>query len=223
MVTVVIAAAGSGTRMNHKEKKQFIELAGQPILLRTMKKFDVDSVDELVLVVNEKDQSRVADLVSMSNIEKPMKIVVGGLRRQDSIYHGLKAASGDVVMIHDAARPFVSVDIIKMNIDCLKRGHGVITAVPCKDTIKIVKHDKVVRTLDRAELVNVQTPQTFMRDELIEAYDYAYEHRLEATDDASIFEAYNKPICMVMGSYDNIKITTSDDLLYGAFLLERKS
>lgn len=221
MVTVILAAAGSGTRMNHKEKKQFIELLGIPLLLRTMRKFEIDAVDEFVLVINEEDQYKIETLLESANLENPVKVVFGGARRQDSIYNGLKAASGDIVMIHDAARPFITTDIIKKNIESVKLGLGIITGVPCKDTIKIVRDDVVTETLNRSELVNVQTPQTFYKDELVDAYDYAHNHDLEVTDDASIFEAYNKPVSVVMGSYDNIKITTPDDLLYGEFILKK--
>lgn len=221
MVTVVIAAAGSGTRMNHKEKKQFIELLGEPILLRTMKKFNIDVVDEFVLVINEDDQEKIKLLLESSKIDKPVKVAFGGTRRQDSIYNGLKVASGDIVMIHDAARPFVTADIIVSNVESVRSGIGIITAVPSKDTIKVVKEKRVVKTLDRSELFQVQTPQTFFTDELIKAYDHAYEHDLEVTDDAAIFEAYDQSVSVVMGSYENIKITTPNDLLYGEFLLEK--
>lgn len=221
MISVIIAAAGSGTRMNTKEKKQFIELGGLTILERTLKQFDLEDIHEFVLVINKEDEDRVNEMISSLNMDKAIGLVYGGKRRQDSIYEGLLKASGDIIMVHDGARPFVSKSIIMENIYAVQKDVGVVTAVPCKDTIKIVKEHEVESTLDRSALYQIQTPQTFYRDQLLKAYDYAYEKALEVTDDASVVEAFGGKVKVVKGSYNNIKITTQEDLLYGEFILER--
>lgn len=215
--SVIIAAAGAGTRMNHKEKKQFIELDGIPILIRTMKKFDEhESVDELIVVTNEDDVDKVRALLKVFKFSKKIKVVAGGTRRQDSVYNALMVVSEPVVMIHDAARPFVTKDIIDRNLRALENSEGVITCVPTKDTIKVVKDDFVIETLDRSTLVNVQTPQTFRTDQLITAYNTI---NAAVTDDAALAELMGYSIKTVMGSYHNIKITTPEDLYIGEMIL----
>lgn len=221
-VSVIIAAAGSGTRMNHTEKKQFIELEGVPILIRTLQKFHRhQQVDEIVIVTNEADVDRVSELINSYHIQKVVAVVKGGKRRQDSVLNALQVITGEVVMVHDAARPFVTEDIITENLLEIKTCDGLITCVPSKDTIKVVDKGVVVKTLERASLVNVQTPQTFNVVKLRAAYAYMLEHALEVTDDAALAEVMGYHVKTVMGSYDNIKITTPEDLLVGGLILKR--
>lgn len=221
-VSVIIAAAGSGSRMNHTEKKQFIELAGKPILIRTLEKFnDHKEIDEIVVVTNQEDVGRVEALIQLFDLNKITQIVEGGKRRQDSVQNALNVITGDVVMVHDAARPFVTEEIISNNLNQISTCDGLITCVPSKDTIKVVEAGVVVKTLDRATLVNVQTPQTFNVKKLRIAYEYMVKHSIEVTDDAALAEIMGYSIKTVMGSYDNIKITTPEDLLIGELILER--
>lgn len=219
MVSVIIAAAGSGSRMNHEKKKQFIDLLGVPILVRTVRQFDYSAIDEIIIVTGEDDIKEVEQLTREYGLRVD-KIVTGGQRRQDSIFNGLKVTKGDIVLIHDGARPFVTREIIKSNIESVS-DCGIITAVACKDTIKLV-HDRYVQeTLDRSKLINVQTPQTFKRELILEAYDYVNEKKLSVTDDASVYEAYGKPVQYVEGSYENIKITTPEDLWMGELIIKK--
>jgi len=221
MVSVIIAAAGSGSRMNSDVKKQFMLLLDKPVLIRTLEKFDLDSINEIVIVTNEDDIEAVKRLVRQFNVKKVSSVVAGGVNRQNSIYNGLKAVKGDVVLIHDAARPFVTESIITTNIEAVKKGVGVVTAVPCKDTIKVVKEDVVCNTLNRSELVNVQTPQSFMTKEIVEAYNYTIKKNLSVTDDASAFELFGMTVKTVMGSYQNIKLTTPEDIWVGEAIIKR--
>ncbi|MBI9014443.1 MAG: 2-C-methyl-D-erythritol 4-phosphate cytidylyltransferase [Clostridiales bacterium] len=221
MVSVIVAAAGSGTRMNSSVKKQFISLLDIPVLIRTLKQFDLKEVDEIIIVTNEDDIDSVKNMIDSYNVNKVKSIIKGGQSRQDSIYNGLKIVKGDVVMIHDAARPFLDKDIILRNLETVSDHAGVVTCVPCKDTIKVVKDEFVKETLNRFELVNVQTPQTFITKKIKEAYDYIRTHEISVTDDASVAEIYGMAVKTVMGSYRNIKLTTPEDLWIGEAILKR--
>lgn len=221
MISVIIAAAGNGTRMGLKEKKQFIELVGIPILIRTTLKFyNHSKIDEIVIVTNKDEVERVEKLLVSYDIRA--KVVAGGTRRQDSIYNALQAVSGKFVLVQDAARPFVTAKMIDDNLETIKNTHGVITGVPAKDTIKVVSDGKVMKTLNRSELFNVQTPQTFRYDDLVKAYNYMKVNNLEVTDDSSLFEVLGYEVLTVNGSYDNIKITTTEDLLIAEMILRRE-
>lgn len=221
MVSVIIAAAGSGSRMNSHVKKQFMLLLDKPVLIRTLKKFDLDAIDEIVVVTNQDDLNTVKRLIIDYEIKKVSSVVPGGLNRQDSIYKGLKAVKGDIVLIHDAARPFVTKEIIIKNIRAVKKGIGVVTAVPCTDTIKVIEADVVLNTLNRSQLVNVQTPQSFVTKEIYDAYGYTINKNLSVTDDASVAELFGMTVKTVMGSYQNIKLTTLEDIWMGEAILKR--
>lgn len=221
MVSVIIAAAGSGTRMNSSVKKQFISLLDIPVLIRTLKQFDMDQIDEIIVVTNEDDLETVREMIDEYEVSKVHSVIPGGQSRQESIYNGLEMAKGDVVLIHDAARPFVDRDTILRNIEAVSDNAGVVTCVPCKDTIKVVKDEYVKETLDRSQLMNIQTPQTFMTKQIKEAYDHVMAHNISVTDDASVAEIYGIAVKTVMGSYQNIKLTTPEDLWMGEAILKR--
>jgi len=220
MVSVIIAAAGSGSRMNSSVKKQFMTLLEVPILVRTLRKFDLTCIDEIIIVTNSDDVGEVQALLKVYGISKVTQVIAGGNTRQASIYNGLKAVGGDYVLVHDAARPFVTRDIIEAHVASLSN-IGLITAVPCKDTIKVVADGFVKETLDRSVLMNVQTPQSFETESLLKAYDHAALEGLSVTDDASVYEAFGLKVKVVLGSYDNIKITTPEDLVQGEIILKR--
>ncbi|MCH4890454.1 2-C-methyl-D-erythritol 4-phosphate cytidylyltransferase [Acidaminobacter sp. JC074] len=223
MISVIVAAAGTGSRMNHEKKKQFIELSGVPIIVRTLRAFELDEIDEVIVVTGKEDISLIEAMVKDFGIKKVKAVIAGGPRRQDSIYNGLKKVSGDTVLIHDGARPFVSK---KMILDHIEKDHkdcGFISAVPSKDTIKLVRDGMVEETLDRSLLYNVQTPQSFETKSLLKAYDYAYKKALSVTDDASVYEAYGKTVKIVNGRYENIKITTPEDLAIGEYMIKTNS
>ena len=190
---VVIVAAGTGSRMNMGINKQFIKLEGKEIIAYTIEKFYNNS-----------------------------KIAYGGKERQDSVYNGLKLLDEkcDVVLIHDGARPFVSDKIIDKSIEEAKEHKAIVVGVPVKDTIKVIDNDKnIVDTPNRSVLWAVQTPQTFDYNILIDAYKDAFKNKFYGTDDAMLVEWIGYKVKMLEGSYNNIKITTQEDLNIGSQIL----
>lgn len=225
MVTAVFPAAGSSTRMNNfgGMNKNLLLLAGESILIRTLKTFSqVERVNFLIVVVAANEVEQVEELLSATEGLKPWCVTVGGSERQYSIANGLKLLPEDaeIVLVHDAARPLISEHTIEEVIDAAKEFGGAIAAVPAKDTIKIVDADNFVRyTPPRRELVAVQTPQGFKREILLRAYDKAFEDNFLGTDDSSLVERLGVRIKVVAGGYDNIKITTPEDIHVAETLL----
>ena len=200
---VVIVAAGTGSRMNMGINKQFIKLEGKEIIAYTIEKFYNNSNIEDIVVVVKEDESEFfkKEILDKYNF-KNVKIAYGGKERQDSVYNGLKLLDEkcDVVLIHDGARPFVSDKII--------------------DTIKVIDNDKnIVDTPNRSVLWAVQTPQTFDYNILIDAYKDAFKNKFYGTDDAMLVERIGYKVKMLEGSYNNIKITTQEDLNIGSQIL----
>lgn len=220
---VVIVAAGTGSRMNMGINKQFIKLEGKEIIAYTIEKFYNNSNIEDIVVVVKEDESdffkkEILDKYNFKNI----KIAYGGKERQDSVYNGLKLLDKKchVVLIHDGARPFVSDKIIDNCIKEAKNHKAVVVGVPVKDTIKVIDKDKyIVDTPNRSVLWAVQTPQTFDYNILIDSYKDAFKNGFYGTDDAMLVERIGYKVKMVEGSYNNIKITTQEDLNIGSQIL----
>ena len=220
---VVIVAAGTGSRMNMGINKQFIKLEGKEIIAYTIEKFYNNSNIEDIVVVVKEDESEflkkeILDKYNFKNI----KIAYGGKERQDSVYNGLKLLDEkcDVVLIHDGARPFVSDKIIDKSIEEAKEHKAIVVGVPVKDTIKVIDNDKnIVDTPNRSVLWAVQTPQTFDYNILIDAYKDAFKNKFYGTDDAMLVERIGYKVKMLEGSYNNIKITTQEDLSVGSQIL----
>jgi 2-C-methyl-D-erythritol 4-phosphate cytidylyltransferase len=221
-VTAIIPAAGSGKRIN--AKKQFMEINGQPVLSVTVSVFDkCQSIDDVIVVAAKEDIELTKTL--LKDNKKVKSVVEGGAERQDSVYNGLKAvvqdSDDDIVVIHDAARPLVTKEIIAKAIMEVKVSNAVIVGVPAKDTIKTVSSDNVVLgTLDRGSIWQVQTPQVFRASVIKEAYERAQKIRYRATDDSKLVERMGIPVKMVMGSYENIKITTIEDVAVAEAVLK---
>lgn len=227
-VAAVIVAGGSGKRMGMKIKKQFIELEGKAILAHTIEAFNKCKViDEIIVVVGKEDIAKVkTEIVSRYGYDKVIQIIEGGTERQESVYNGLMAVTKEVqyVMIHDGARPFISQEILEKALIMTKEKHATVVAVPVKDTIKVVNGAlEVEATPNRSTLWSVQTPQSFKKELLIKAYGYAKEKGLIVTDDSMLVEAYGKKVHVVEGDYNNIKITTSEDLVLGQAILMNKT
>ena len=225
MVTVVFPAAGQGRRMQAGVNKVFLELSGKPILVRTLLRFSqCPSVDRLVAVVAADEVSQIQRVLSLVPGLKPYEVTAGSSERQYSIANGLKVMSPgtDIVLVHDAARPMVTVDTIERVIAEAASGGAAIAAVREKNTVKVVDSNGVVRkTPNRAELWEVQTPQGFRKDILLEAYRKAAEDDFLGTDDSSLVERLGVPVKVVESDYRNIKVTTPEDLLIAeAFLRE---
>ena len=220
---VVIVAAGTGSRMNMGINKQFIKLEGKEIIVYTIEKFYNNSNIEDIVVVVKEDESEFfkKEILDKYNF-KNVKIAYGGKERQDSVYNGLKLLDEkcDVVLIHDGARPFVSDKIIDKSIEEAKEHKAIVVGVPVKDTIKVIDNDKnIVDTPNRSVLWAVQTPQTFDYNILIDAYKDAFKNKFYGTDDAMLVERIGYKVKMLEGSYNNIKITTQEDLNIGSQIL----
>ena len=227
-VTAIIVAGGSGKRMGTNIKKQFIEMNEKEILAHTIETFNRSKViDDIIVVVGEEDCQRVQeDIVNKYGYYKVSKVVKGGKERQDSVYNGLIAVQKETeyVMIHDGARPFISETIIEKALKVTKEKKATVVAVPVKDTIKVVNQEgKVEGTPNRSTLWSVQTPQSFEKQLLMRAYEFAREKKLDVTDDSMIVEAYGSEVHIVEGEYNNIKITTIEDLDLGQAILKNKT
>lgn len=224
--SAIIAAGGSGIRMNNPDGKLFIEICGKPIIWLTVSKFEKsDVIDEIIIAVSPDDIGRAKELFKQSSFKKTIKIIAGGKTRQDSVFNGLKELSNDtdIVVVHDGARPFVSEEIILEAVSEARARKAVIVGVPVKDTIKIVNDDRIVsNTLERELLWQVQTPQAFEYSLIKEAHDKAEKLGIKATDDAGLVERLGEKVKMIMGSYDNIKITTPEDLKIAEAILRLK-
>lgn len=226
-VCAIIAAGGSGKRMKSKEGKQFIELLGKPMLLRTLEKFEATAaVNDIILVIAPEQIDAAESLVKKQKLAKVRKIIKGGKRRQDSVLNGLKAIdfACDVVLVHDGARPLVTAKEIKAVIDGVKEYEACIAAGPVKDTLKIVDEDSILETPDRSRYWAAKTPQGFKLKLLKEAFEQAKKQKLKVTDDAMLVEAMGHKVKIVEASCYNIKITTPEDLYVAEGILnERKT
>ncbi|MEN6357799.1 MAG: 2-C-methyl-D-erythritol 4-phosphate cytidylyltransferase [Armatimonadota bacterium] len=210
----LIPAAGRGERFGRGINKVFAEIAGRPVLAHTLSVFDsCEAIGEIIIVTGKDEIEAVGELVDRFGFSKVAHIVAGGKERQDSVYLGLEKVGSEIVVIHDAARPMVTCDIIVRSIDEAKRSGACIAAVPVIDTIKSATSEHIVSdTIDRSNLYSIQTPQTFRTDLIRRAYEKAYADGFYATDDSTLVERLGEKVTIVQGSYDNIKITTPSDI-----------
>jgi 2-C-methyl-D-erythritol 4-phosphate cytidylyltransferase len=227
MTTVaIIPAGGSGRRMQGRPSKQYLSVDGKPILAFTLNVFQLSpDIGEIVLVVPEEDIPMVRQMiVEPHRISKVRHVLAGGEQRQDSVRNGLAVVGNDVeiVLIHDAVRPFVSGDLIHVVVKETEKYGAVTVGMPVKDTIKRVdRNGEILETLDRKVLWMTQTPQAFKRSLIQEAYRKADEDQFYGTDDASLVERMGFRVKMIAASYENIKITTPIDLHMAEVLIEK--
>lgn len=222
---VVIPAAGQGKRMNAGKNKQFLMLEGAPLIIHTLRVFEMDEwCSGIILVGNKNELSDLKEVVNDHQIEKVIKIVPGGDERQHSVYEGLKVVDqSSRVLIHDGARPFVSIDSIHKLVIAADESGAAVLGVPIKDTVKQIEQKKVVKTVDRNSLWAVQTPQAFHLSLILSAHLQAADQGYLGTDDASLMEYAGSEVSIVEGDYLNIKLTTQEDLLFAkAIIRERK-
>lgn len=215
-VSGVILAAGSGTRFGGPEAKAWTHLAGRPLLWHAIDAFARSGgVDELVVVVRNQDKIRVA---SLPPVGVPVHAVVGGERRADSSLAGISASQGEVVLVHDGARPLVTPDLILRTLEAARRHGAAVPVLPLSDTVRYADaHFLKNGIVDRFGLVLVQTPQGFSRPVLVHAYAEASRQGLDLPDDAAAVLAVGHPVATVPGDPTNLKITRPEDL----FLAER--
>ncbi len=221
---VVIPAAGQGKRMGAGKNKLLLELEGVPVLIYTLKVFEADErCSGIILAVNEQDKKEFDSLLKKYGIKKIVSIVPGGSERQYSIYNGIKVLQGNgIVLVHDGARPFIDKDQIQSLVLAAEKYGASVLAVPVKDTVKKVKEQKVIETVERSSLWAIQTPQAFRVPLLRKAYELAEEAGFLGTDDASLVEQIGHDVIIVEGNYDNIKITTPEDLFFAETIIRKR-
>jgi 2-C-methyl-D-erythritol 4-phosphate cytidylyltransferase len=220
-VSAIIVAAGDSRRMEGVDKL-LAPLGGEPVIARTLDVFqNCKKVDQIVLVMGLKNIEEGRRIVAFGRWNKITDIALGGKRRQDSVAEGLRIIKEtEWIIIHDGARPFATVDLIERGLDEAKETGAAAAAVPVIDTIKFVKGSEIVRqTLPRENLRAVQTPQVFRADVIKNTYKYSAS---DVTDDAALVEKAGYKVKLYMGSYDNIKITTPDDLAVAGALWEKR-
>ena len=221
----VITAAGSGTRMETGQAKQFLYLDGRPLLATTLEPFQkCRTVDAIILVVPSKDVDFCQkEIVAAFKFDKVKKVVPGGERRQDSVRSGIEATKGEygLVLIHDGVRPLIDEALIERVIEKAKTHRAVITALPAMETVKeVTGQGEVVKTYDRNRVWLVQTPQIFHYEDIVAAHQKALvEGWEEATDDSLLVERLGIPVNVIEGSDKNIKVTTPNDLELARFLI----
>ena len=223
-ISAVVLAAGKGTRMLSDRNKPFLNIRNKPILYYTLKVFeDNPFVDEIVLVsaCNEVECCK-EEIVDKYGITKVTKIVEGGKERQNSVLNGLKVLKNcDIVLLHDGARPFIDDRIINEGIRYAKIYGGSACGVTPKDTIKVKDSNGFSsNTLDRSTLFNVQTPQCFKYDIIFDSHKKLDKEGIKVTDDTMVAEHYGHKVYLYEGSYNNIKITTPEDLVIAEMILE---
>lgn len=224
--TAVVLAAGKGSRMQSKVKKQFMKLLGKPLVYYALLAFQESPVDEIILVTGREsvDYCR-KQIVEKYGFTKVKEIVAGGKERYESVYEALKVASMDYVLIHDGARAFLDEEIISRSMKGVAEYNACVIGMPVKDTIKIVDKDQyAIETPKRSLLWQIQTPQCFITDEIRQAYEQMMaEEAKNITDDAMVMEQYgDRRVKLIEGSYENIKITTPEDIVIGKALLKMR-
>lgn len=222
--TAIVLAGGQGKRMGTAVQKQYIELCGKPVLFYALHTFQNSGViDEIILVVGEGQEEYCRqNIVKKYGFTKVSKVVVGGAERYYSVWNGLQEVSEGYVFIHDGARPFVSEEMIARAYEEVQKYGACVVGMPVKDTIKIADEDGFSKeTPNRKDVWMIQTPQVFETGLVKEAYEaLMYEKEISATDDATAVEQMlGRKVKLVVGSYENIKITTPEDLKIAQALL----
>jgi 2-C-methyl-D-erythritol 4-phosphate cytidylyltransferase len=222
--TVMLPAAGSGRRMGAGFNKLFLEMAGKPILIHTLDVFEQDpACSGMILSVKEEERRQMEDMLERFGITKVTALVEGGVERQQSVAACIRAhRSGGIVLVHDAARPFINRHVISELVNVADEHGAAIAGVQVKDTMKFAPGGIVEETVDRSKLWSIQTPQAFRYDLLREASEKAESEGFLGTDESMIVERLGHPVRIVESTYDNVKMTTTEDLLFGEVLLKQR-
>ncbi len=224
MNTAIIVAAGTGERFNSDTPKQFVPLLGKPLIFHTLQKFEsCDCIDEIVLVLSDEGRERFEDSNLKSEITKLRSVVTGGSTRAESVRNGLNsldAQVGDIVAVHDGARPLVTVHEIDACVSKAEETGAACLVAPATDTIKSIRGDEIVATLDRDKLRRALTPQAFKFEVLKRAFEQS-DLNEAVTDECYLVEKLGHPIAFVEGSSRNIKITRPEDLVFAEALLTK--
>jgi 2-C-methyl-D-erythritol 4-phosphate cytidylyltransferase len=227
MNIAIIAAAGAGTRMASDRPKQFLLLAGMPVIIHTLKLFEqCESINEVIVVLPAAESAGFLSLAAKFGLRKVARVVPGGVTRADSVKRGLlaiRAATAEIVAVHDGVRPFVTVEEIDATVAAAQADGAAILVAPVTDTMKQVSDGRVVQTLDRAELRRALTPQCFRYELLRDAYVNADVNDPSLTDESALVEKLGHAVSVIEGSARNIKITTAADLVIAEAILARDS
>lgn len=224
----LVPAAGKGKRMKFPTSKPYTPLGDKPILAHTLLVLNASPlIDSIYVIVGENDfpicQSQIINRYFLSKVKG---LVKGGKERQDSVWEGIKKIGEecDIVLIHDGARPLVTGDILERSIEETKRSGAACAGIPLQDTLKAVDREgHIRRTVEREGLWLIQTPQTFKYHIIKDAYLKAYREGFRGTDDASLVERMGHPVKIILGSVENIKITTSEDLELAECIWRKRS
>ena len=228
-ITAIVLAAGSGSRMKSKTKKQFMGIKGKPVIWYSLFEFEKSRVDEIILVTGKEDIDYCKkEIVEKYNLKKIKNVVAGGSERYESVYNGLKEVTGNIVLIHDGARPLINNEIIERSIEGTIKSDACVVGVPVKDTIKRAnKEGYIIDTPNRSEWWITQTPQSFKTDLVKMAYKKMKEElekgntTLNITDDAMVVEEFTtNQVRFVQGDYKNIKVTTPEDIDIAELFIE---
>ncbi len=220
-VAAILPAAGLGTRMGKPSaaagpaRKQLFELAGAPVLIHTVRRFDrAASIDEILIAVREEDREALEQRLGQENLSTPVRLIEGGRTRQESVENALAQIDADVglVAVHDAVRPLITTDLIDRAVEQAGRDGAVILGLPAVDTVKRVDQRIVHATLPREMIMLAQTPQVFRTELLRKAYAQAEQDGFTGTDEASLVEHLGEDVHVMLGSVRNIKITRPGDL-----------
>lgn len=228
-ITAIVLAAGQGKRMNSPVAKQFLTLKEKPVLYYSLKAFEESLVDDIILVTGEGQvEYCLENIVKRYQFHKLIKVIEGGRERYDSVYKALTSMEkSDYVLIHDGARPFITKELIEKTVQETEKKKACILGTPVKETIKIVdQNGNILSTPDRNTLWSAQTPQAFEFSSILKAYQMLYEEddiniRNRITDDAMVYETYlKKPVKMILGDYNNLKLTTPEDLRWAQVIAD---
>lgn len=220
---VIIPAAGSGKRMKAGKNKLFLKVSGRPIISYTLDVFGMDShCKNIFMAIQPYDKATFQIILDEEVYKEKVQFVHGGEERQHSVYHGLEQASEEVVLVHDGARPFIRPETIQELVKAAYEDGAAIAAVPVKDTIKKAANHKVVETIDRSSLWQIQTPQAFRLPILLHAHQWAKKNNYLGTDESSLVEKIGVPVGIIESDYDNIKLTTPEDLYFAEAILAKR-
>jgi 2-C-methyl-D-erythritol 4-phosphate cytidylyltransferase len=227
MNIAIIAAAGLGTRVGGRRAKQFLDLAGTPIIIHTLKRFEqCDVIQAIIVVLPEQNAAGFLSLAEKYGLRKLAQVVPGGVTRAESVLRGLRAvatSSAEIVAVHDGVRPFVTAAEITRTVEAARTHGAAILVAPATDTIKEIASGSIARTWHRAQLRRALTPQCFRYSLLYRAYTQADVLDPELTDDSVLVERLGVKVAIVEGSPRNIKITQPEDIAIAEVLLKQMS
>ncbi len=224
----IIVVAGKGKRMDKNTNKVFLQLLDKPMIYHTLKAFnDCSIIDEIIIAAQKNDFKKINEIKKHYNFNKIKNIVEGGAERQDSVYNGLismkHAKNDDIIIIHNGSNPLVKENEIIECVNAAKKFGAAACCFRLKDTIKKVKNDFVEKTIDRQDIYQMQTPQAIKYSLFVEGFNHIKKNKIKVTDDVSVVESLGKKVKIIECSYENIKITTQDDLKIAEGILMRRN